>query len=216
MNNTARYFETHKQFRAKMRDIQKREEEELSALRRFTDSGSFAAETQKVQKRFAAEKDAARATARQGFDSALRAMQGKLNERSKKPLTPPTPEQESILRTLRMLDTVTVEQLEKAGEALAGCDIAIDVLNQIAVNSGHPAHQIQTDHRAEYQRCLQDMAKFARITCEMPIIDGKDVYWKRSDPRHIEFLTRDRDFADEISMTEWVATGDNEFYDAVN
>lgn len=218
MNNTGKFFKTHKTFRDSMRDIQKREEKELSALQRFTDSGNFAAEAEKVQKRFAVEKDAARATARQGFDSALKAMQDKLNERSKKPLTPPTPEQEAILRTLRMLDTVTVEQLERAGEALAGCDVAVDVLNQIAVASGHPSHQIQTDYRAEYQRQLQALSRFARTTLEMPIVDGKAQYVQRRNLNDVHFLTHDRDFQSEDDCMGWAGDGadSNGFYDAVN
>lgn len=108
-----------------------------------------------------------------------------------KPMIPPTASQEAILRTLRMRNKLTIDEVKQAENALAGCPIALAVLDDLAKQHGI----VRTVMRSELSSA--DIAKYvdALENSAQRLLRGDNARLNRERADMVELLSEYGGFA---------------------
>lgn len=216
-NRTGRYHRWISDYRRKMRSYQAEAESKLEKIRKYSDSATYNEDVAKIEE---ARMEKVKALQKETASEISEILSGMQQSVEKQPIITPTQEQESILRMLKMKDTVSIEELQKAGEALADCPLAASVINELAVKNGHPGYQVKCDHMSRKEALLhiENLKDFASTTCRMDRVDNRSewlrsqAYDSGSNGRNTKAFVADRDFDDVRSCMGFAGAVGN--YDA--
>lgn len=129
MKNTKSYFFNVTGFIDDMAEIWQRYDSEAKRLEKYRGSEGYNA----GMKRAEAERDEAvkemRNTYRKRFADTISKMKDALDHR---PIVFPTQEQAAMLSVLQMRETLTRDELDRTADQMAGCPVALSVLDDLA------------------------------------------------------------------------------------
>lgn len=189
MTNTQKYYETHKNFRASMRQLQADRQSALDKVSRFKGSSGYTQEVEQIEKTFKDKAERVAVDARNSFNDVLTSMQE--NAEKELPIEPPTMEQESLLRALQMREKIKLEELEQASKYLKGNRLALSILDELALKHNYYTH-FSNPNTGD---AIRTLANFARTTTSMPFVDNKEGYIY-GEERRVDLFSADRDFED--------------------
>lgn len=203
---TTWYYNSIKKFRTQMRAIQADAEKELERLEPYKGSAGYEKDAAAIEEKRIAAVTAVQAETLNDIRSTIDGMRKKAKS---VPILPPTAEQESILRLLKMRKSLTRDELDQAAHLLEGCPLALSVLREIAQDAGFMGYR-GTDKASteDILRSIASLEDFAAKTCKMPKVDNRK-NWTLSpkyydvDDQHSDFLKTDRDFSSEADCITW-------------
>ncbi len=222
-DRTTWYFNDITKYRKGMRAIQAEADEALKRLEQYKGSAGYQKDAEAVEEKRLTAVKALQAEVLSSVSETIDGMRKKAKARQ---IQPPTAEQESILRLLKMRKTITRNELDQAANSLQDCPLALSVLREIAQD-----HEILGFHnsggRASTEEILSSidaLERFARTSCEMPRIDNREE-WIKSPLYHadvtrqrLDFFRVDKDLATEDDLLTFAGDVRNlsDFRDAVN
>ena len=133
IKNTDLFYSRAAEFQSKRKEIMDTYESTLAKLEKAKGSQLYTEETEKAAKTRDAALEALQSEYREYFRISLDAMS---EANGKRGVTPPTAEQLSILQALKMRDSVTQRELDRAANSCKDNALAISVINEIAKKNG--------------------------------------------------------------------------------
>lgn len=116
-----------------------------------------------------------------------------------RPMIPPTPSQEAILRTLQMRTTLTVDELKMAENSLKSCPIALSVLDDIA--NAHNIHRVVVRSELSSADIAGHIDALERSA--QNLLSGGNARLERERADMAELLTEYGAFAYSVTADEW-------------
>lgn len=196
MKNSESYFKTVTDFQKKMAEITNEYTTTMTRAAPYRGSDAY----RKIETDATAKRDAdilaLKQTCWPRFQSIISDMR---TAAASRPMIPPTPSQEAILRTLQMRTTLTVDELKMAENSLKSCPIALSVLDDIA--NAHNIHRVVvrselsntdiTGHIDALERSAQNL------------LNGGNARLERERADMAELLTEYGAFAYKIDTDQW-------------
>lgn len=127
------FYSRAKEYQSKRKDIMDTYESTLAKLEKAKGSQLYTEETEKAAKTRDAALQALQSEYREYFRISLDAM---ADANGKRGIAAPTAEQLSILQALKMRDTVSQKELDRAANSCKDNALAISVINEIAKKNG--------------------------------------------------------------------------------
>ncbi len=159
MTNTERYFKNIVWFREELREIDERYKPKYDRLERFKDSQHYAGDREVLDKQRAVEVDALRRETLARINAVVDDMERTYMER---PSSAPTQDQLALLQALKMRETISLDELREAANALKGCPVGERVLEEIARKNGHflaLSNEISGDEVRKHLQSLRNSAE---------------------------------------------------------
>lgn len=200
MERTKFYFNDIKKYREEMRRYQQEAENELLSIEQYKGSEGYQEDEKAIEQK---RMERVRELQKKTLKSVLETTQDMKKAVLKHPVEAPTPEQESILRVLKMRSNLTVDELQQAENSLKGCPIALSVLQELAVEHGILGfHVNQHTSTNEILESIKSLESFAKTTCQMPRVDNKQEWLKSPkynpvDGIRTDYFRVDRNFDNE-------------------
>lgn len=109
----------------------------LKALEKYRGSAGYADDVKACERKYAEQLEDLKYTFLEETETVLEGMSKAISGRK---MVAPTDEQLRLLQALQMkTGSLTLEELNEAGEALRGCPVALAILDDMARESGYPA-----------------------------------------------------------------------------
>ena len=203
------YFRALSNYRRNMRKLQEDADKRIEALKDFKDAKRYSEKVEAIERERLEKVKELQSSTFADVSGTLESMKRCVLQR---PVITPTPEQETILRMLKMRDHLTLDELEKAGEYFKDCPMGAAVINELYEQNGFIGHRVKTSiiGKNEALAALDGLVDFARVTCTMNRVDNRGNWLKSSrfysdGQRDVAAFRCDRDFSDEKSMIGFAA-----------
>lgn len=147
-NNLMRFGDSFKSAWVKLRDARERYGRKLESLEGY-EGERRDAEAKAAQEAYEAEVEQIHARYTPEVNKWLDAMERGISKGS---ATPPSEEQIRLLQVLQMRENLSEAEVASAAEQLAGCEIAIGALEEIASRTGAPVGAVLSPHKSTVQR----------------------------------------------------------------
>ena len=214
MTNTERYFNSIRNFRKNLREVNARYKPEYERLERFKDSGSYAESKKLVDDRRNAEVEALRREYSDRLKSAVDAME---KTDMNKPASALTQEQLAVLQALKLRERVGREELKRAAQTMRGCPAAERALEEIARKSGEILgleQEISGDAVRQHLHSLR--LNGGTLVSRLNVPDSRGSHMSRSDWDMFRLDTDPTDEADCLRIFGMCGNDGARFASAVN
>ena len=133
IRNSDLFYSRAAEFQSKRKEVTDAYEKRIAELEKAKGSQLYREESEKAAQTRDAALQALQSEYREYFRISLDAM---ADANGKRGVTPPTAEQLAILQALKMRDSVTQRELDRAANSCKSNALAISVINEIAKNNG--------------------------------------------------------------------------------
>lgn len=147
-NNLMRFGDSFKSAWVKLRDARERYGRKLESLEGY-EGERRDAEAKAAQEAYEVEVEQIHARYTPEVNKWLDAMERGISKGS---ATPPSEEQIRLLQVLQMRENLSEAEVASAAEQLAGCEVAIGALEEIASRTGAPVGAVLSPHKSTSQR----------------------------------------------------------------
>ena len=147
MNYSERYYNNVRWFKDTMQQISDDYDAAVESIKGIEGSPRC----KDIMSKATAQRDDMTRAARDKFGNAFREIVKGMRENvQSRHIVPPTQDQLATLQALQMRKSVSMDELKQAARTMAGCPLALSVLDEIAKDNGHPGSRFNTALTPEY------------------------------------------------------------------